>query len=101
MLKSIFFYKITTKISENEGRNHWPQAFTCLLIGAGVKHGSVYGRTDDLGEKVAENALATTDWCATLAHLAGVPWNKTVYSPSGRPFTAGGKGGKARMELLV
>ena len=32
----------TPVISENLGRNHWPQAFTCLLAGAGVKAGTIF-----------------------------------------------------------
>jgi len=89
------------KISSGAGRDHWPQAFTCLLAGAGIKKATVYGSTDELGRQVVDKALGTKDWCASIAHLAGVPWNKTVYSPSGRPFTAGGKDGKARMDLMA
>ena len=83
----------TPEISEVLGRNHWPQAFTCLLAGAGVKAGTVHGSTDPLGREIASDPVDTENWCATLAHLAGLPWHVDTFSPSGRPFRPGGKTG--------
>lgn len=90
----------TPEISDVLGRNHWPQAFTCLLAGAGIKAGAVYGATDAAGREITEDAIETEDWCATIAHLAGLPWHIDTFSPSRRPFRPGGKAGKARLELL-
>ena len=91
----------TPVISENLGRNHWPQAFSCLLAGAGVKAGTIFGAKNDAGGEVAENEVSTPDWCATIAHLAGLPWNETFFSPSGRPFKSGGKKGQAQFGLIA
>jgi len=82
------------------GRNHWPQAFSCLLAGAGVKAGSVLGATDKVGQEITENPVDTENWCATIAHLAGLPWHVDTFSPSRRPFRPGGKTGKPEMGLI-
>ncbi|MCM8532561.1 MAG: DUF1501 domain-containing protein [Lentisphaeraceae bacterium] len=90
----------TPFINEAKGRDHWPSGFSCLLAGAGVKSGHVYGTTGQDGRAI-ENAINTPDWCATLAHLVGMPWHKTFYSPSLRPFKIGGKTGKPHAGILV
>ena len=37
----------TPKINKNESRDHWPQCYTTLLAGGGVKGGYVYGKSDE------------------------------------------------------
>ena len=69
------------------GRNHYPQAFTCLLAGGGIKGGIKYGKTDDEGREVVENKVSVTDFNATIATCMGISLTKEVVSPSGRPFT--------------
>ncbi|GAA5484310.1 DUF1501 domain-containing protein [Haloferula sargassicola] len=74
------------KAEHNNGRDHHPSAFTCLLAGGGVKGGFRYGSTDAKGEKVKENPVEVQDFNATIAHALGVPHDKVVMSPSRRPF---------------
>ncbi len=69
------------------GRNHYPQAFSCLLAGGGIKGGMKYGKTDDEGREVVENKVSVTDFNATIATCMGISLTKKVVSPSGRPFT--------------
>ena len=90
----------TPFINENKGRDHWPSGFSSLLAGAGVKSAHVYGKTSIEGRAV-EGAINTPDWCSTLAHIMGLPWHKTFYSPSLRPFKIGGKGGKPHAGILA
>ena len=54
------------------GRDHHPSAFTVLMAGGGVKRGSVYGTTDDLGWNPVENPVHINDFQATLLHLFGI-----------------------------
>ncbi len=82
----------TPTITETDGRNHHPTAFTCLLAGGGVKGGQKYGKTDANGAKVVENKVMVPDFNATIAYALGLPLDKTVFSPSGRPFTVAHKG---------
>jgi hypothetical protein len=77
---------------EGNGRGHHPLAFSTVLAGGGVKRGFVYGSSDEKGYKAAENPTSPGDFHATIAWAAGMPIEKEVISPSGRPFTVGNKG---------
>lgn len=82
----------TPEINANEGRDHHPQAFSCLLAGGGVKGGTVFGRTDERGAKILENPVGIEDFNATIAYALGLPLDQVLYSPSMRPFTVADKG---------
>ncbi len=82
----------TPEINANEGRDHHPQAFSCLLAGGGIKGGQVYGKTDDRGSKVIENAVKVPDLNATIGYALGLPLDQVLYSPSMRPFTLADEG---------
>ena len=84
----------------DNGRNHYPQAFSCLLAGGGIKGGIKYGKTDDEGREVVENKVNVTDFNATIATCMGISLTKKVVSPSGRPFTIADDG-SVISDLLV
>ena len=56
------------------------------------KRGIRYGRTDELGSSVVENPVGIPELNATIAQALGLPIDKVLYSPSGRPFTVSHKG---------
>jgi uncharacterized protein DUF1501 len=56
------------------GRDHNPHAFSLWMAGGGVKGGTVYGATDDIGYKVAENPVSVADFHATVLHLLGLQY---------------------------
>ena len=76
----------------NNGRNHYPNAFTCLLAGGGIQGGMRYGKTDAEGREIEEDMVAVPDFNATIAYALGIPLEKEVYSPSMRPFRVADKG---------
>ncbi len=76
----------------DNGRNHYPQAFSCLLAGGGIKGGLKYGSTDKEGREVVENMVVVPDFNATIATALGIPLDKKTMSPSLRPFTVADKG---------
>lgn len=82
----------TPEINSNAGRNHHPTAFTCVLAGGGIQGGQVYGATDERGHSITENGVTVPDFNATIAYALGLPLDKVVYSPSGRPFQIADKG---------
>lgn len=82
----------TPEINTNEGRDHHPQAFTCVLAGGGVKGGTVHGRTDERGARILEKPVKVQDFNATIAYALGLPLDQVLYSPSMRPFTIADKG---------
>jgi len=82
----------TPNINANDGRDHYPKAFSCLLAGGGVKGGQAWGKTDKTGGEVEENPVSIPDFNATIAYALGLPTDKIIYSPSQRPFTVADKG---------
>ena len=68
------------------GRDHHPSAFSTLIAGGGIKEGYVHGVSDKRGHYVEEKGIGMEELNATIAHAMGISVNKTVYSPSGRPF---------------
>ncbi len=82
----------TPKINQNAGRDHHPKVFSCVLAGGGIQGGQVYGASDASAHSVAEKPVTVPDFNATIAYSLGLPTDKVVYSPSGRPFQVAHKG---------
>jgi hypothetical protein len=80
------------KTEHKEGRDHHPQAFSCLLAGGGVKGGIKHGATDATGEKVKDGQVSVQDFNATIAHALALPYDTVVMSPTKRPFKIADKG---------
>ncbi len=82
----------TPEINVNEGRDHHPQAFTCVLAGGGVRGGTVHGGTDERGARILGTPVKVQDFNATIAYALGLPLDQVLYSPSMRPFTVADRG---------
>ena len=65
------------------GRDHNPYAFSVWMAGGGVKGGTVYGTTDELSYRVAENPVSVADWHATILHLLGLHHEELFFDRSG------------------
>jgi hypothetical protein len=79
------------------GRDHHPYAFTMLLAGGGIKGGQTYGKTDDIGYYVAEDAFDVRDLQATILHLLGLDPFKLTYQHQGLSQRLIGVEGKAKI----
>ena len=77
---------------DGSGRGHHPLVFSCVLAGGGAKRGYVHGASDAAGGEVDRDPVTVGDLHATVARACGLPIEKSVTSPSGRPFTIGNKG---------
>src|SRR5262249_39314179 len=53
------------------GRDHNPYGFSIWMAGGGVKGGTVYGATDPIGLRAAEDRTHVHDVQATILHLLG------------------------------
>lgn len=82
----------TPDIDQDQGRNHYPQAFSALLAGGGIRGGLRYGSTDPEGRQVITEPTSIQDLNATIAHACGIPTDYVITSPSGRPFKVADKG---------
>jgi hypothetical protein len=67
------------------GRDHWSQAYSGLMAGAGVARGKVIGRTDRIAGTVVERPVSPKDVLATTYHLLGIDPATTLTDRTGRP----------------
>ena len=58
------------RINNLAGRDHWPQCYTALLAGGGVKRGHVFGASDKNGAYPATDPVRPEDLSATMFHAA-------------------------------
>ena len=70
----------------NVGRDHHKEGFTMLLAGGGVKGGTTFGSTDELGYQATDNPLHMHDVNATILHLLGIDHEQLTYKYQGRAF---------------
>lgn len=82
----------TPEVNANDGRDHHPTGFTCVLAGGGIRGGQIYGATDERGDKAVENPVTIPDFNATIGYALGLPLDQVIYSPTKRPFTIADKG---------
>jgi len=68
------------------GRDHNPHAFTMWMAGGGVKAGTLYGATDEIGHKATVDRVSVNDLHATILHLMGLRHEKLTYRYNGRDF---------------
>ena len=70
----------------SDGRDHNPFGFSVWLAGGGIKGGTTYGATDDLGYHAVENVATVYDLWATVLHVLGVDHEALTYRFGGRDF---------------
>jgi hypothetical protein len=77
----------TPRINERDGRDHWPQGFSCLLGGAGLSAGVAIGATDPEGkQKTPADPIQVADLNATLLAALGIDYSAEMQTPIGRPM---------------
>jgi len=68
------------------GRDHFPDCYSMVLAGGGVKRGFSYGESDELGFSVASDKVHVHDLQATLLHLLGFDHERLTYRFQGRDY---------------
>jgi hypothetical protein len=76
----------TPVINQNGGRDHFPQAFTCVLAGGGIAGGQMYGETSDDGTEVVDGKIDQQDLLASLCQALGVSPSTENIADGGRPI---------------
>ena len=69
--------------SDKAGRDHGPAGFSVWFAGAGIKGGTVYGSTDEIGYKAVENRVSVADWHATILHALGLHTEELFFESHG------------------
>ncbi|MEO8272111.1 MAG: DUF1501 domain-containing protein, partial [Aureliella sp.] len=70
----------------SNGRDHNPFGFSLWLAGGGIRGGTAYGATDDLGYYAVENPCTTYDLWATVLHQLGIDHQQLTFRYGGRDF---------------
>jgi hypothetical protein len=83
------------------GRDHHPFAFTIWMAGGGVKGGTVYGATDDIGWSIIQDPVHINDFHATVLHLFGLNHLKLTHRFQGLDARLTGVGGRVIHEWLA
>jgi hypothetical protein len=89
-----------TAKSQTLGRDHYPDCYSLFMAGGGVRAGSVYGETDELGFKVARDPVHVHDFQATVLHLLGFDHEKLTYRFQGRDYRLTDIHGRVIPELI-
>ncbi|MDF1713748.1 MAG: DUF1501 domain-containing protein [Akkermansiaceae bacterium] len=83
------------------GRDHFPDCYTMVMAGGGVKGGYTHGASDDLGFSVARDKVHVHDLQATWMHLIGFDHEKLTYRFQGRDYRLTDVHGKVVKDLLA
>ncbi|MCW5559256.1 MAG: DUF1501 domain-containing protein [Verrucomicrobiae bacterium] len=68
------------------GRDHFPDCYTMVLAGGGVRGGTMYGESDELGFSVASDKVSVHDLQATMLHLLGFNHERLTFRFQGRDY---------------
>ena len=75
----------TPKINKNAGRDHWPDCYSLTLAGGGIRGGTVFGASDQLGAYPAMDPVTPADLAATIFWRFGLNPRAEVHDQAGRP----------------
>ncbi len=70
----------------NSGREHWPDCYSVVFAGAGIKGGQVYGASDKIAAYPATAPTSPADFIATIYHCMGIDPHAETHDHQGRPF---------------
>jgi hypothetical protein len=90
----------TVRLNKDGGRDHWPNSFSVVLAGGGVKGGVIHGATDPYGGEPAQTPVTPEDLAATIFTQLGIDPTKKLMSPGDRPIDIV-RGGAPVREVLA
>ncbi len=91
----------TPKINAQNGRDHYPNAWSAVLAGGGTKGGQAVGKTSADGGTVEERPVSPIDLLATVCKVIGVDSDKQNMSNIGRPIRIVDRAAKPVTEVLA
>jgi hypothetical protein len=91
----------TPKINSGKGRDHWPNCWSAVLGGGGIKGGQVVGKTSKDGMGVEDRPVSVNDLLATVGTALGLDITKQNQSNVGRPIRLVEPGAKPIKEVLA
>jgi hypothetical protein len=91
----------TPKFPRPDGRDHWPNSFSAVLAGGGIKGGQVIGDTGPDGETIKDRPVKVPEFLATVCQALGIDHQKQNLSNVGRPIRIVAPGTEAVKEALA
>jgi len=85
MILTLAEFGRTPSINASLGRDHFASAWSCTISGAGIKRGSVYGKSDPKGNTVVAEEVDAGSLFATIYSALGLDPHKNYYVGS-RPI---------------
>jgi hypothetical protein len=83
------------------GRDHHVEAFTIWMAGGGIKQGTTWGETDEIGYYPINGKVSVHDVQATILNQLGFDHEKLTYHFQGRPFRLTDVAGKPITEIIA
>ena len=90
-----------TPMGQGTGRDHHILGFSVFMAGGGVKAGTVYGSTDELGYRALENPVSVHDLHATMLALMGVDHQRLNTKFQGLDVRLTGVAGEVVKDLMA
>jgi hypothetical protein len=76
----------TPKINKDAGRDHWPDCYSIVLAGGGIRRGTLFGASDRIAAYPVADPVAPWDLASTAYHLLGIEPRTHVHDRLDRPF---------------
>jgi hypothetical protein len=76
----------TPKVNPAGGRDHWPNCWTIVMAGGGIKGGQVIGSSDEMGGYPKDRPTSPAQVAATIYHALGIDLETELPGPQNRPI---------------
>jgi hypothetical protein len=90
----------TPKVNPAGGRDHWPQCWTILMAGGGIKGGQVIGSSDEIGAAPKDRPTTPAQVAATVFKGLGIDLGTELPGAGGRPIPLVDRGVEPIAELF-
>ena len=77
----------TPKFNKNGGRDHWPQCYSLVLAGGGMRGGYVHGSSDKIAAYPTDTPVGPDDLLATIYLQFGIDPHTVIHDPQDRPHS--------------
>ena len=91
----------TPKVNPAGGRDHWPQCWTMLMAGGGIKGGQVVGASDDIGGAPKDRPTTPAQVAATVYQGTRHRSSTELPGAQGRPIPLVDRGVEPIRELFA
>ncbi len=86
---------------DGDGRDHNPNGFLMWMAGAGIRAGTSFGATDEVGFKSVVDRASVHDLHATMLHLLGMDHRRLTYFHNGRRYRLTDVAGEVLHKILA